>query len=429
MSESDKLWRGIAEAVTKRLKSWGVRVNHWNELEPPTEEQETLVAVADYYERSEERSKLGDEVLAILDRRVNTLAPVRQLLQQGDQLALAGDESLALSRYEDAVEKVPWPGAQIEVGGLLLHRARSDREPPDQGKAALDLLTRLLLGLEPLPVLESNFDLEELRGGSILRSALGPELIPGPVFRVSRTELRRLAREAYGRSVAHFLRRGIDALCDLDRWRMYPALDGLRILALDDLQDPDNRNWLEFVCAIYGYWESEVGWRILDMEDENPFDYRFAGTHGYLLGFEAGSAIGEATEVLAESPASIRQVLAEHTQILKRIMEHPQRMSDVSKSEIEEKLQREFGDEWRRIDPLARQSIIEGDVRLARGHNAGEEDFAHVIIFYSRAVEGILRELSRGANPEGFWGSLVIRRAVPSGAFSGPVHQSTRSSV
>jgi len=233
VSESDALWQEIAEVVTERLKSWGVQVNHWVELAPPTEEQETLIAVTDYYERSEERRQLGEEILAILDRRTNTLAPVRKLLEQGDQLALAGDAGSALSRYEEAVEDAPWPGAQVETGGLLLHRARADRELPADAPddALLDRLTRVQLGLEPIPLLEGNFDLEELRGGSILRSALGPELIPGPPFGGSRTHIRRLALQAYGRPVAYFLRRGYHALSDLDRWRMYPALDGLRILA------------------------------------------------------------------------------------------------------------------------------------------------------------------------------------------------------
>jgi len=130
------------------------------------------------------------------------------------------------------------------------------------------------------------------------------------------------------------------------------------------------------------------------MEDENPFDYRFAGTHGYLLGIETGSAIASATDVLAESPASIRQALAEQSQMLiemKRIMEHSQRIRETSKSEIEGNLAREFGEEWRNIDASIRQSLIEGDVRLAKARNAGDQDFGHVIIFYSRAVEGILR--------------------------------------
>jgi hypothetical protein len=249
----------------------------------------------------------------------------------------------------------------------------------------------------------------------MLRSALGPELIPGPVIG-KKAELKRLAMEAYGRTASHFLRCGMDALSELDQWRMYPTLDGLRVLAMDDLQDPETQHWFKLICAIYGYWRAEVGWRIQDLEDDNTLDYRFAGAQGYLLGMQAGSAIESATDILAESPASIRHILLEQNKTLDEILRSLERSAgirEISKSEVEGRLAEEIGDDWRRIDPITRQSLIEGDVRVATGHNTGEQDFGHVVTYYSRAVEKSLAPLFPRAKPGTILGHFGDRENSP----------------
>ena len=281
----------------------------------------------------------------------------------------SGAPEVAMALYRAAVELVPRVSGLVEVGRVLLKQA----------------------GVETLPY--DPWDLDEGEGMELFVNddVFQASIVPPPL----RREVLNLAREAYGRAYGHYLWwTGVDSeYAVIDQWRQLLVLDGLRVvfLALDDFESAD------LTCRVFSRWTEVMGDEFSEYsKDALLIKSGFSDTEGFVRGRRVEEVIQQAVEearrkVVVSDPGAFARQVAE---TVAAQLGPPL----ATRAQIERQLDDMMGEAWRDLADSIRQFLIDGEWLRDYLESADAHDFGSVVVYYAKAVEGYLRQMTNSTD-------------------------------
>lgn len=396
-------WRELAKETAGILRECGVDTAWWNGREPFPNFFLDLMRSARRDLPAAEATKSSDpewssQLAELYPHARNIMETLLGELALGDE-ELNYDPAKALKHFRNAAESARSPGLQLELGGLMLHRARA--QPPP-------LMEFDFEGLAPYP-----WDFQDLW------PVLGREVAPGPKAD-NPAPLIDLALDLCGRATVHILEQigeqpslnEFETEHDaVDRWRVYLGLEGLKCALL---HQSDSEDALKHICRLYSSWHAHEGWFLAgDPErQDNPFTSGFEYLRGYLDGKDASEAV-DAASLMTDPILLLRDIQSDIKEL--------KATRTPTEAEIAEMLHQRFGDDWRSVPEFVKEPLIAADHKMAFYRSGDRPDYGAVVVEYAKAVEYLCSALETSPSNSvlGRFGnrdSSPLRRMLAAGA-------------
>ena len=315
-----------------------------------------------------------------------------------DALVDAGDRKLAatpdagLILYRQAIEGSPRPSLHAEIGYLLLSRLGIDDVPYSEFDCSVAWWStsqsrgdmRWTNSLRPNPEL-------------ITEKRLSGRVIPP----AARTKALALALDSYGRAYSYYLTHAsaLEEKCQpadgaeldwTDLWRQFLVLDGLRVALLE----LGKLHAAHLTCASYAFWSQAFNDATNGLFDDSPLRERFAETSGYVKGRDVELAVQQAVEearqkVVVSDPDSFA------TRVAEAVTAQLGSVPIAPRARIEDELKAQLRSAWTRPPDSVREQIVEAEWLKGVLEVHEGRDYTAVTVFYGKAVESLLRYLSR----------------------------------